>query len=74
LAAILDSRAALLLGLREHHDAVLPNMRCVPMRTFNSKSRRKDSGRRGSTEAATNGLNRLDQGREFLENRKQAIT
>jgi hypothetical protein len=36
---------------------ILPSMPCVPTPTFNSKSRRKDSGKRSCTGTATNVLN-----------------
>jgi len=41
-------------------------MRRALMPRFKSKSRRKDSGKRGSTKAATNGLNSLEQLCKYL--------
>src|SRR6202040_2261081 len=48
---------------------ILPNMRCAPMLRFNSKSRRKESGKRKHTGAATNDLSSLDQ---FSKSAEQA--
>ena len=60
LAAILDSRAALLLRLGEHHDRHLAEHAARAHEKLQLQIAGKDSGRRGSTAAAMNGSNRAD--------------